>query len=382
MIRHRLFIVAAAALSLAGGAALAQTARTGPLSDWRTQDGVSEPLDGYAAAFDAWLYEHQPETAMLIIRRGGRTVYARGVGADPFAPSLIGSMSKAITGACVATLIRDGKLTFETPMRVALARFLVRHGRPLDPRFKEVTIEQLLAHRSGLIGNAERDPIHRIRHNRIAAGLQHVADPQPLLAEHLQDYPLAYQPGTKFSYSNTGYVVLTAVIEEQTDRPFEEYCREVVLLPLGIVNARLHPEWRMFGGSGGWFISGPDYLKFLDIFDSAHPFLGEAVKAWVDAARTRWGAATHGWYSLGVYTTARNGRRAVSHRGRLNSRGKDQNGLPTTAVVSSFAARDQNGDSVFIAITPAWRANFADLRRAIARVQRHPPQETGGRYGR
>jgi CubicO group peptidase (beta-lactamase class C family) len=372
MIRHRLLTVSALTLTLAGGVALAHTARYAPVSDWRTQEGMSEPLDGYTAAFDAWLSQGRPDTAILVIRRGGRTVYARGLGADAFGPTLIGSMSKAITGACVATLIRDRKLTFDTPMRVALANFFERYGRPLDPRFEHVTVEQLLVHRSGLLGNEERDPIHFIRRARTAQGLQHVADPQPLLAEHLQDHPLAYEPGTEFSYSNTGYVALTAVIEEAAGQPFEDYCRAAVFAPLGIPNAKLHPEWRMLGGSGGWFISGPDYLKFLEIFDPSHPFLGETAKAWIGAARTRFGAEGRGWYSLGVYTVVRGGGWTVSHSGRLNSRGKDANGQPNAAVVSSFAVRDESGCGIFIAVTPATRlgATFADLRRAIARVQR------------
>ena len=44
-------------------------------------------------------------------------MFLKGHNADPRAPSLIGSMSKPITGVCIATLIRDGKLTFTTPLR-------------------------------------------------------------------------------------------------------------------------------------------------------------------------------------------------------------------------------------------------------------------------
>ena len=128
-------------------------------------------------------------------RRGApaaaRSIFLKGHDADPRAPSLIGSMSKPITGVCIATLIRDGKLAFTTPLRDALAGFFRRHGPPADRRLESVTIEQLLTHRSGLAGNDDDDPMQDIWRRRAAQGLAHVASPEPLLAEHFK-HPLAY----------------------------------------------------------------------------------------------------------------------------------------------------------------------------------------------
>jgi CubicO group peptidase (beta-lactamase class C family) len=93
---------------------------------------------------------------MQVIERGvPRTNEAKAVHGhkvDANAPTLIGSMSKAITAVAIATLIRDGKLSFVTPMSQAPAEFFKRQGRPSDRRFEAVTIEQLLVHRSGMLG--------------------------------------------------------------------------------------------------------------------------------------------------------------------------------------------------------------------------------------
>jgi len=62
----------------------------------------------YTAAFDGWRTANDPQTGILVVRRGGKTVFVAGHNTDGNGPSFIGSMSKAITGACVATLIRDG----------------------------------------------------------------------------------------------------------------------------------------------------------------------------------------------------------------------------------------------------------------------------------
>ena len=117
------------------------------------------------------------ETAILVVRRGGKTVFAKGHGADPHKPTLIASLSKAITGACIATLVRDGKLSFTTPLREALAQFFKLFGAPVDERLEQATVEELLAHRAGLRGNADDDPIFGFSASAPTAGQAHWRKP-------------------------------------------------------------------------------------------------------------------------------------------------------------------------------------------------------------
>jgi CubicO group peptidase (beta-lactamase class C family) len=196
--------------------------------------------------------------------------------------------------------------------------------------------------------------------------------PQPLLVAYLSRNMLAGPPGSPFAYSNFGYLVLTAVIEERSGQPFEDYCRDKVFSPLGLASAKLNPEWRIFGGAAGWYMTGADYLRFYDIFDPAHPFLGDAVKAWIDA-RGRAGRTETEWYSLGVFTSARDGRWSVRHGGVLASTGRDSQGRPVAAVINSRASRTPSGDGIFIAVTPRPSAHgmdgrVFDLHREIARI--------------
>src|SRR5262249_38441937 len=150
--------------------------------------------DAYDKVFDAWVARHRPTTAAAAVRRGGETIFLKGHNTDPRAPSLIGSMSKPITGVCIATLIRDGEVSFTTPLRGGLAGFFHRHGAPTDRRIESVTIEQLLNHRSGLLGNDEHDPMQDMWRRGAANGTAHIASPESLLVEHFK-HPLAYAPG-------------------------------------------------------------------------------------------------------------------------------------------------------------------------------------------
>ena len=181
-------------------------------------------------------------------------------------------------------------------------------------------------HRSGLAGNDEDDPMQEIWRRRAAEGLAHVASIEPLLAEHFK-HPLAHAPGSHSSYSNTGFVVLSAVIAEATGKSYESYCREAVFAPLGIASARLHPDWRQLSGARGWIVAPADYLAFLDVFDPKHPFLGDRVKAWIVAAETRWDKDYRGQFEgLGIVTAITPAGWQVMHSGILNFQGKGANG--------------------------------------------------------
>ena len=158
------------------------------------------------------------------------------------------------------------------------------------------------------------------------------------------------------------------MIEERTGLPYEDYCREAVFGKLGIAEPKLHPDWRMLSGAGGWYIPGPDYLAFFDIFSPSHPFLPDPVKQWIDRAQTKWTPTnTDRWYGLGVNVWNGAGRWAVSHGGILHSNGKDAEGNPTEASVVSHAFRAADGTGVFIALnwSPDAQDAVDELRREI-----------------
>ena len=65
----------------------------------------------------------------------------------------IASLSKAVTAVCVAHLVDEGRLSFSAPL--GMVQTIKKLGEPVDARFKAITIEQLLKHRSGL----PREPV-------------------------------------------------------------------------------------------------------------------------------------------------------------------------------------------------------------------------------
>ena len=130
----------------------------------------------------------------------------------------VGSVSKLFTDIALMQLVEQTQVELDAPVSRYLPDF-----HPINPFDKsEITLRQLMTHRSGLV----REP---------AVG--HYFDPtSPTIGEtvaSLNKSVLIYPPGKKTKYSNAGITVVGAVIEKLTGKPFAESLTKAVLDPLG-----------------------------------------------------------------------------------------------------------------------------------------------------
>jgi CubicO group peptidase (beta-lactamase class C family) len=131
-----------------------------------------------------------------------------------------GSVTKQFTAALVMYLQEKGKLN----IRDKLSKYF-----PELPFADSVTIYNLLTHTSGIY-NYTRN-IDFMMHDAV----------KPITQEKMlalfRDHPLEFKPGTQFSYSNSGYILLGYIIEKASGMPYEKLMRQVVLQPLGLRTA-------------------------------------------------------------------------------------------------------------------------------------------------
>ena len=135
----------------------------------------------------------------------------------------LGSMNKMITAVAAAQLVERGKLSFDDP----ISKYLSTDWLPREITDK-VTIEHLLTHTSGL-GDFFNDKFW----NSSRLLYRTVDDYKPLYA----DMGLAFEPGTDWSYSNAGFMLVGAVIEKVTGQSYFEYVRQHIYKPAGMVNS-------------------------------------------------------------------------------------------------------------------------------------------------
>jgi hypothetical protein len=205
------------------------------------QAPLPDTPEAFGTMLKSWAAGTKAAQAFVVVRRDGRIVYRSAVGdIDPRAPVHLASLSKAITGACIATIIRDGKLAFDTPVSSALARFIARHGNSQDARFARATVAQLLTHRAGF-GTKRNDP---------ASG--------PALVQYLKTATATARP-TPFPGRAIGQKLATdrrairlqqyrlsrpAPSSRGDRRQYAPYCRGAVLAPLGVAG-EFEPSWRV-----------------------------------------------------------------------------------------------------------------------------------------
>jgi len=145
----------------------------------------------------------------------------------------IASLTKQFTSVGVFQLIQAGKITLDQPISTILDLTNV-----FDPRFRAVTIRQLLQHYGGWDRDISYDPM--FRDFIISANLGRPLPTTPqMVIDYMKGQPLDHDPGTVYAYSNFGYCLLGRIIERVTGMTYEQYIKDNVLAPAGIWDMRL-----------------------------------------------------------------------------------------------------------------------------------------------
>jgi hypothetical protein len=132
----------------------------------------------------------------------------------------IGSCTKSMTAALGAMLVEDGTLRWD----MTLAEVFPEMEADMQAGWRDVTLEQLLAHHGGAPGDLDADGLWGRLWQRVdqPPRTQREYLTRELLTKHKPVAP----PGTKYIYSNAGYAIIGHAIEEALDRPWEDLLRE------------------------------------------------------------------------------------------------------------------------------------------------------------
>ena len=140
----------------------------------------------------------------------------------------IASGTKGLTALAVMSLVEDGTLELSTAPRSVL-------GEDLPLIAAEVTVEHLLAHSSGIGDYLDEETGLDLDDYLMAAPVHELATTEQYL-EVLDGHPNKFAPGERFSYCNSGYVVLALIAERASGVPFHELVRRRVCEPAGMLD--------------------------------------------------------------------------------------------------------------------------------------------------
>jgi len=179
------------------------------------------------AMLDAGIAPDAPGASVLVARddkviyRGarGKASLALDLPLSPQQVFRIGSITKTFTAAAVLKLSAEGKLALSDP----LSKFL-----PDFPNGAHITVAQLLDHTAGISDNWDVDP---------AKPLDTAA-----LVKHIAAAPPDFAPGAAWAYSNSGYMLLGAIIAKVTGHAWSDVVRAEFAAPLGLAHTGFYPD--------------------------------------------------------------------------------------------------------------------------------------------
>src|SRR5271165_5556226 len=128
----------------------------------------------------------------------------------------IGSISKQFTAAAILMLAEEGKLSLDDPVSKYVSGLT---------RGNEVTIRELLSHTSGYQDYWPQDYVMPMMLQPVTA--------QKILATWARK-PLDFDPGTRWQYSNTNFVIAGLIVEKASGMPLLRFLQEKVFTPLGM----------------------------------------------------------------------------------------------------------------------------------------------------
>lgn len=262
----------------------------------------------------------------VLVARGDQVLLSKGYGsADlewnvPNAPNTkfrLGSITKQFTAASILLLQEHGKLSVNDPVK--------KYMPDAPAAWDKITIFNLLTHTSG-IPNFTSFPDYR------------KLEPFPTTAEQLvarfRDKPLEFEPGQKWNYSNSGYVLLTYLLEKISGEDYAKFVRENIFMPLGMKDsgydsnsaviihrasgyARNHDEFENAGfinmtvpqGAGALYSTTEDLLKWEQGL-----FGGKLLK---ESSLTQMTTPFKSDYAFGLMVRQSEGHKVIEHGGGI-----------------------------------------------------------------
>ena len=263
----------------------------------------------------------------VLVSKDGATLFRKGYGlanAEHQVPNTpetkfrLGSITKQFTAMAILILQEQGKLKLDDPV-----------GKYVDDAPKAwdgVTIHHLLTHTSG-IHSYTSDPDY----------MKKMAQPETVkgMIARFKDKPLDFKPGEKFTYSNSGYFLLGAVIEKVSGMSYEAFLKRAIFDPLGMKDTGYdHPKTVLPLRASG-YERNEEGLHNAAYLDMAQPYSAGSLYSTVDDL-ARWDRAladgkliskdsytrmftpVKSDYAYGWLVATRSGRKVIGHGGGIN----------------------------------------------------------------
>lgn len=320
-----------------------------------SNSSVAQVAPDASANLDQYLNAHLAQgtfSGTVAVTQNGKTIYSKGFGMADYEKGVangpevkyrIGSVTKSFTAVLVMQLQEKGKLSVQDKLSKYLPDF---------PNSDKLTLHHLLTHTSGLPDyvNQWKDVNTKPTTNQ-------------QIIEFFKNNELEFEPGTKWKYNSTGYILLGRVIEVVTSKPYEKVLAQQILKPLKMKDSGLEfssPVKGMAKGynhdglerepgrfidmswchaAGAMYATPADLAKFDEALRSGKLLKPESAKQMFTPVMKNY---SYGWVVDSVHQTQR-----ISHSGAINGFKANFIRLPqhniAITVMSNYESQQVNG---------------------------------------
>ena len=339
---------------------------------------AAQDFEGYV---QSWVRDGRFRGAVLVARNGEpvfRKAYGKAneewdIANTPETKFRLGSITKQFTAACVMQLVEQNKLTLDDPIS--------KYYPDAPPAWAKINVRHLLNHTSGI---PSYTGLPGFMQKRVRERMTPVE-----IVKLTQDMPLEFEPGSKFAYDNTGYILLGYLIDKLSGLSYADYVQRHIFDRLdmkdsGYDTAEAVIKRRASGyspnGTNSPFIdmslpyaAGSLYSTVDDLVKwDKGLYGGKVVKAESLAAMTSPGLSDYGF---GLVIRNENGRKMIGHGGGINGFNTEMTRFPEQGVVAIVLSNQNTGATGQIAIGLARLAMGDDVKPRPLRTEIKLPAE-------
>ena len=262
----------------------------------------------------------------VLVARGNGVLLDKGFGSadlewnitnTPDTKFRLGSVTKQFTAASILLLEERGKLSVNDPVK--------KYMPEAPAAWDKITIFHLLTHTSGIPNFTEFPDYRKL-------------EPFPTTAEQLvarfRDKPLEFEPGEKWNYSNSGYVLLGYLIEKISGESYQEFVNENIFRPLGMKDSGYDSNTAIIPHRASGYARGPNGFVHAGFIDMTVPLSAGALYSTTEDL-LKWEQALFGGkllspaslekmttpfknnYAFGVEVETVNGHKVIRHNGGI-----------------------------------------------------------------
>jgi CubicO group peptidase (beta-lactamase class C family) len=211
----------------------------------------------------------------VLIAKDGRPVFVQGFGAanlehgvpdDRETKFRIGSVTKEFTATAILQLAEAGELMIDDPVS--------KYYSDAPKTWEKITIRHLLTHTSGIPSYTDI-PDFFVKEARIAR------TPEEII-KLTRDKPLQFEPGSKYAYDNSGYVLLGYIIERVSGESYADYLQKHIFDPLGMKNSGYDSSDKIIPHRAEGYQSNKGEFVNAPFIDMSLPYAAGSLYSTVD----------------------------------------------------------------------------------------------------